>query len=84
VNPQPRRFLWYLGLIVLVLFMFKSPVVAGHLLIGPADDHVNGSLSAAGANMFAVGRHCIFTRTAARGMNLDPAPSCHRLGTHGN
>ena len=33
MNPQPRRFLWYLGLIVLVLFMFKSPVVAGHLAL---------------------------------------------------
>jgi hypothetical protein len=30
--PQPRRFLWYLGLIVLVLFILKSPVIAGHLL----------------------------------------------------
>jgi hypothetical protein len=28
---QPRKFLWYLALIVLLLFAMKSPVVAGHL-----------------------------------------------------
>lgn len=33
MNPQPRRFLWYLGLIVLVLFIFKSPVVAAHFAV---------------------------------------------------
>ena len=26
-----RKFLWYLALIVLLVFVFKSPVVAGHL-----------------------------------------------------
>jgi hypothetical protein len=29
--PQPRKYLWYLALIVLVLFVFKSPALAGHL-----------------------------------------------------
>ncbi len=31
---QPRRFLWYLGLVVLVLFVFKSPVIAAHVARG--------------------------------------------------
>jgi hypothetical protein len=26
-----RKFLWYLVLIVLLVFVFKSPVIAGHL-----------------------------------------------------
>jgi hypothetical protein len=28
---QPRKILWYLALIVLLLFALKAPVVAGHL-----------------------------------------------------
>lgn len=45
--PQPRRFLWYLGLIVLVLFVFKSPVIAGHLA------HAGGELLSAAARTLA-------------------------------
>ena len=45
--PQPRRFLWYLGLIVLVLFIFKSPVIAGHLA------HTGGELLSAAAGTLA-------------------------------
>ncbi len=29
--PQPRRFLWYLLFIVLILFAIKNPDAAGHL-----------------------------------------------------
>ncbi len=45
--PQPRRFLWYLGLIVLVLFVFKSPAIAGHLA------HAGGELLSAAARTLA-------------------------------
>jgi hypothetical protein len=31
MQSQPRRFLWCLALIVLLIFAFKDPVVAGHL-----------------------------------------------------
>ena len=47
MNPQPRRFLWYLGLIVLVLFVFKSPVLAGHLA------HTGGEMLSAAAGALA-------------------------------
>ena len=47
MNPQPRRFLWYLGLIVLVLFIFKSPVIAGHLA------HTGGEILSAAAGALA-------------------------------
>jgi hypothetical protein len=29
--PQPRRFLWYLVVLVLVVFVVKDPHAAGHL-----------------------------------------------------
>jgi len=29
--PQPRRYLWYLALVVLVLFVIKNPHAAGHM-----------------------------------------------------
>jgi hypothetical protein len=45
--PQPRRFLWYLGLIVLVLFIVKSPVIAGHLA------HSGGEMLSAAAGVLA-------------------------------
>jgi hypothetical protein len=45
--PQPRRFLWYLGLIVLVVFIFKSPVIAGHVA------HAGGELLSAAAGALA-------------------------------
>jgi hypothetical protein len=40
---QPKRFLWYLALVVLFLFVLKSPVAAGHLA------HMGGELLSAAA-----------------------------------
>ena len=47
MSPQLTRFLWYLGLIVLVLFIFKSPVIAGHLA------HAGGEMLSAAAGALA-------------------------------
>jgi hypothetical protein len=47
--PQPRRFGWYLVLVVLVLFLIKNPVGAAHLarLGGGLLSQVAGALSKA-------------------------------------
>lgn len=41
---QPRRYLWYLALIVLLLFVVKSPVTAAHLA------HTGGNLLSVAAS----------------------------------
>jgi hypothetical protein len=47
--PQPRRFGWYLVLVVLVLFLIKNPAGAAHLarLGGGLLSQIAGALSKA-------------------------------------
>ena len=47
--PQPRRFGWYLVLVVLVLFLIKNPTGAAHLvsLGGGLLSQIAGALSKA-------------------------------------